>query len=82
MIEWEFRIEWSHKEEHAQIVTIGKTFADALAFAVRTMVDNGKPWGENDVGTIWLHKFLEYLSPETRPLMTFMPPNQVDPEAL
>jgi hypothetical protein len=82
MIEWEFTVKLHHIDKRMDIITTGKTFADALAFAVSSMVDAGKPWPKNAVGEIYLKKPLEWISPETRPLMTFMPPLQVDPEAI
>lgn len=74
---WEFRLRWSHKENEATMVTVGLGFAEGLAHAVKMLVREGRPWGKNDVGTIWLHKPEEWIAPEKRPIMTFMPPQHL-----
>jgi hypothetical protein len=74
---WEFRIKWSHKDDEAFIVSDGTGFAEALAFAVKMLVREGRPWGQNDVGTIWMQKPEEWIAPERRPIMTFMPPQHI-----
>lgn len=70
---WDFRVTWSQRGD-GHIATIGMGFRDALVRAVEFMLEEGRPWGENDVGVIHLSPPYGWVGPKRRPLLTFMAP--------
>lgn len=76
MTEWDFRIKLLSKETEMRFNTVGMDFETALGKAVKAMVEEGRPWAENDVAEIYHEPLLGWLGnpKKRRPLLTFMPP--------